>query len=59
MKYLILFSFILVGCSTEQRPPSKFVPGKREVIVEGCERLHKEVEEHNKKFPNDKKVADC
>lgn len=60
MRYLLIVSVLLLtACSPKPKDPTPFVAGEKKAVVYGCEKLKKEVEEWNKKNPDNKKVADC
>lgn len=64
MKRLLFVPIVvLLGCApsnVSQKEPTPFVVGEQRVIVTGCEKLKKEVEQWNKDNPDKQpKKADC
>jgi uncharacterized lipoprotein YajG len=66
MKKLLfaLFATLLVSaCSNSENEidskPSQFTPTEQRYEILGCEELKREIQEHNKKNPDDQLTADC
>jgi len=59
MKVVVfILTIFLYSCAGSVKEPTPFEVSDKKVIVEGCEALKKEVEEHNKKH-KEKRIADC
>lgn len=62
MKHIVVLVTLLslLACkSLDPNDRGSFSISDRKVIVVGCEQLKQEIDEHNRKNPNQQLVADC
>jgi hypothetical protein len=62
MKHILFALFAAVailGCATEEAPPSQFEATERQYRIRGCEDLKQSIDQHNKSNPDQHIIADC
>jgi hypothetical protein len=57
--FALFAAVAILGCATEEIPPSQFEATEQKYRIRGCEDLKHAIDKHNQLNPDQLMIADC